>query len=437
MTAVNASAVPAHAGREQQESRAQAWGCTLLLVFLFVVNWADKAVLGLVAQPLARELHLTASQVGLVGSAFFLSYAIGGFLAGPINRWMPMRWSLAVLALVWAACMLPLLLVANFGVLLASRIALGLGEGPSSALIYTGVYGWHPVEKRGLPGAFVSGAASIAKIVLAPALTFVIVSWGWRAAFLVLGAIGVIWCGVWLLAWRDGPYGEQRERKAIDAGKGMQRAQVRWMRIFRTPTFLGALAAVFAMYAVLTIILTWLPSYFEVGLGYTRLQAGAMFGFPSIAALTAMCLSTFISDRLIARHVSTRVLRGVLPAVGLLLCGAALLALPYVKTPVLAVVVVSVGYGAGTIVFPLLNAAISQIAPPRQMAGTLGVFLAVMSMAGGLAPYLTGRIVDASSAAEGFALAFQIFGALSVVCAVIALLTVNPERDAARITGQS
>jgi len=436
MTAVNASVVPTSAGREQQESRAQAWGFTALLVFLFVINAADKAVLGLVAQPLAKELHLTASQIGLVGSAFFLSYAIGGFLAGPVNHWIPVRYSLVVLAVVWAACMLPLLLVANFGVLLISRIALGLSEGPASALIYTGVYSWHPVEKRGLPGAFVAGAISIAKIVLAPALTVVIVAWGWRAAFLVLAAVGVVWCAIWLFTWRDGPYGEQREGKRPGVGDKVQQPGVRWTVIFCTPTFLGALAAVFAMYAVLTMMLTWLPSYFEMGLGYSRLQAGAMFGFPSIAALIAMLLSTLVSDRLIARRASTRILRGVLPAIGLLLCGVALVALPYVKDPALAVLVVSVGYGMGTIVFPLLNAAISQIAPPRQMAGTLGVFLAMMSLAGGLGPYLTGRLVDASSAAAGFTLAFQIFGALSLVCAVIALLTVNPTRDAARINGK-
>jgi MFS family permease len=101
----------------------------------------------------------------------------------------------------------------------------------------------------------------------------------------------------------------------------------------------------------------------------------------------------------------------------------------------MAVLVVSIGYGLGTIVFPLLNAAVSQICPPRQMAGTLGVFLAVMSVGGVIAPYLTGRIVDASSSAVGFALAFQIFGALSIVCAVIALLTVNPDRDASRTMG--
>src|SRR3954467_812052 len=70
---------------QRRESRVQAWNLTMILVVLYVVNWSDKAVLGLVAQPLAKELHLSASQIGLVGSGFFLTFSIGGFLAGPLG----------------------------------------------------------------------------------------------------------------------------------------------------------------------------------------------------------------------------------------------------------------------------------------------------------------------------------------------------------------
>lgn len=82
-----------------------------------------------------------------------------------------------------------------------------------------------------------------------------------------------------------------------------------------------------------------------------------------------------------------------------------------ITAPGLAVLVVSVGYGVGACIFPLLNAAVSQICPPRQLAGGLGVFLTLMSVGGLVAPYVTGLIVDAaSSPAEGYATAFQVFG---------------------------
>ncbi|MEV0642967.1 MFS transporter [Streptomyces sp. NPDC050619] len=412
----------------------QAWSLTAIVVVLYIVNWSDKAILGLVAQPLAKEFGLTSSQIGLVGSGFFLTFTIGGFFAGPLNKFMTVRWILPLLSLVWAATMLPILAVASFAVLLVSRLVLGFAEGPVSALAYTAVYSWHPPHKRGLPGAWITAGSSIAKIAVAPLLALVIAAWGWRPAFVVLAVTGVAWCGLWLATWKEGPYakGSQSSAPVTDA----EQPTVPWGKIFRTPTFLGGATAMFAMYALVTVVLTWLPSYFEVGLGYSQVQAGTMFALPSIVSLVSLMVSSYISDKLLARGTSSRAARGVLPGVGLLVCGLAMVMLPLIGVPVLVVVVVSLGYGIGSMIFPLLNAAVSEICPPGQLAGTLGVFLALMSLGGLVAPYLTGVIVDASSSpAEGYATAFQVFGIVAAVTALIALLTVNPERDARRLLG--
>nr|WP_255426153.1 MFS transporter [Pseudonocardia sp. C8] len=414
------------------KTRVTAWSFTTLLVLLYIVNWGDKAVLGLAAQPLAKELGLSASQIGLVGSAFFLTFTLGGFFAGLLDRWMTLKWSLALLAIGWSVAMLPVVVSATFSVLLVSRMLLGLLEGPSSALLHTAAYSWHPREKRGVPSACLTAAASIAKIVIAPALALLMASYGWRAAFVALALSGLVWLVVWLPTWRPGPHGEDRSPQAAEDGG----PTVPWVKVITAPTFLGGILAVLGMYALVSVVLTWLPSYFEVGLGYTRVQAGTMFGFPSIASLVLMFLLTGVSDRLISRGATSRIVRGVVPAVGLLVCGAAMTLLPMIGTPWVAVAVVSVGYAFGASIFPLFNAGLAEIVPPRQLAGTLGVFLAVMSVGGLVGPYVTGLIVDAAAGpAEGYAAAFQVFGVVAIVGAVVALLTVNPERDRARLMG--
>ncbi|WP_172651548.1 MFS transporter [Rhodococcus opacus] len=420
------------------ESRSRAWGLTGLLVLLYVVNYADKAVLGIIAQPLAHELGLSASQIGLVGSLFFLTFTVGGFFAGALNRWMSLRWALLLLAIAWSVAILPLVVVASFAVLLVSRLLLGLAEGPSSALLHTAAYSWHAPAKRGLPSALLAGAASIAKIAVAPALAFVTVTFGWRYALVALAVIGVLWCVVWLTVWSEGPY--IRSGKSADSAASGDAGEpaVPWGRIFRTRTFISGALLVMSVYALVAVVLTWLPSYFEVGLGYSRLQAGSMFAFPSIAGLILMLLSSVIGDRLLARGSTSRVVRVIVPAVGVLICGAILLALPSITAPAVAVLVVSVGYGFAASVFPLLNAAISEICPPRQTAGTLGVFLAVMAIGGLVAPYATGLIVDAAaSPAEGYATAFQSLGLVAAVCAVGALVFANPERDKKLVRGDA
>lgn len=416
------------------ESRAKAWGFTGLLMLLYVVNWADKAVYGLVAQPLAEELHLTSSQIGFIGSAFFVTLTLGNLIAGLLNKWMALKWSLALLAVGWSLAMLPLIASATFTVLLLSRMLLGFLEGPSSPIIHTALYSWHPAEKRGLPSACITACASIAKIAVAPVLVVVIASYGWRTAFMALAVAGLAWLVLWLPTWRPGPHGDDAASRKDDGGP--VEPAVPWARILLSPTFVGGALATMTMYALVTAVLTWLPSYFEMGLGYGRVQAGTMFGLPSIASIVIMFGLTWVSDRMITRGATSRKLRGIVPAVGLLVCGTAMAVLPMVSAPALAVAVVSIGYAFGASVFPLFNAAVSEIVPPRQLAGTFGIFHAMLALGGVYGPFLTGWIVDgAASPAAGYAQAFQVFGVMVLVGGLAALLCVNPERDKARLRG--
>jgi len=425
------TAPPKLAAAALGDSRVKAWGFTGMLMFLYIVNWGDKAVYGLVAQPLAEEMGLSSSALGFIGSMFFLAFTIGNLIAGLLGRYLALKWSLAILALGWSFAMLPVTLAAGFAFLLVSRLLLGFLEGPSSPLIHTALYTWHPREKRGLPSACITASASIAKIAVAPVLAVVIAAYGWRAAFLVLAVVGLAWTAVWLPTWKPGPHGED---KSTAAEQTSGEPSVPWSRLVLSPTFLGGALAVMAMYGIVSAVLTWLPSYFEKGLGYSRVEAGAMFGFPSIASLAMIFVLSFISDRLITRGASSRVLRGVVPAVGLIVCGAALALLPSIGIPALAVAVISIGYAFGASIFPLLNAAISEIVPPRQLAGTLGLFMAIMSLGGIYGPWLTGVIVDhAATALDGYAAAFQVFGVMAIVGGAAALLGVNPERDKVRL----
>lgn len=423
----------ADAAQSSSGTRRTAWSMTAVVIFLYVINYADKAVYGIIAQPLARELGLTSAQIGMVGSLFFLMFTIGGFTSGLLNRWLGLRWALLVLALIWSASVLPVVVSATLAVLIASRMVLGIAEGPSSALMHTAVYSWHAPDKRGFPSALLLGSVSVAKIVFAPVLTYITVSLGWRAALITMAILGVIWCLLWLTTWSEGPHLAPITEPAAERQTG---ATVPWLSIFRTPTFIFGALLFMGYYALQTVILTWLPSYFELGLGFSAQQAGSMFGIPSIFALFYMLTISRVSDRLIARGVTVRRARAVIAAAGIVVGALILLIVPYVDTPLLVVALISLAYGVASGAAPLLNTAVSVICPQRQLAGTLGVYMAIMAIGGLIAPWLAGVIVDrAATPAAGFALAFQIIGAAAGVFAILALLFMKPDRDRVRVLG--
>lgn len=410
---------------------------TAVVIALYVVNYADKAVYGIIAQPLARELGLTSAQIGMVGSLFFLVFAIGGFASGLLNRWLGLRWALLALAMVWSASVLPVVLSATLGVLIAGRMLLGFAEGPSSALMHTAVYSWHAPQRRGFPSALLLGSVSVAKIVFAPLLTWITVSFGWRAALLTMAAMGAAWCVLWLTTWSQGPHvAPAADSTTADpqTDDPQIESRVPWRSIFITPTFVFGALLFMAYYALQTVILTWLPSYFELGLGFSAQQAGSMFGIPSIVALVYMLTITRLSDRMIARGATVRRARAIVAGAGVAVGAVILLFVPYVDTPLLVVVMISLAYGVASGAAPLLNTAISVVCPQRQLAGTLGVYMAIMALGGLIAPWLAGVLIDhAATKADGFALAFQILGAAAGVFAVLALLFMRPDRDRARV----
>ncbi|WP_143771199.1 MFS transporter [Pseudonocardia dioxanivorans] len=415
-----------------RHSGITAWSMTGVVILLYMINYADKAVYGIIAQPLARELGLTAAQIGMVGSLFFLIFTLGGLTSGLLNRWLGLRWALLALAIVWSAAMLPVVLAATLAALIAGRMLLGLAEGPSSALMHAAVYSWHAPARRGFPSALLLSAVSIAKIIFAPILTWVTVSYGWRAALITMAVLGLVWSVLWLATWSDGPYTARKH----DASASDAAPSVRWTSIFRAPTFVFGSLLFMSYYALQTVILTWLPSYFELGLGFSAIEAGSMFGIPSLVALAVMLTATRLSDRMVAHGATVRKARSVLAAGGVLVGGAVLLFVPYIGSPMAVVALISLAYGIASVAAPLLNTAVSVICPQQQLAGTLGVYMAIMAVGGIFAPWLAGVIVDnAASPADGFALSFQILGAASGVFAVLALLFMRPDRDRDRLLG--
>ncbi|MCT2359610.1 MFS transporter [Brevibacterium casei] len=438
---------PATTTHPGSESRRKAWSLTALLVVLYVVNYGDKAAFGIIAQALKDELGISAAQIGLVGSLFFFAFTIGGFFAGALNRWMSLRTVLLVLALVWAAAMLPLVVSATFAVLVVSRMLLGIAEGPSSALIHTAAYSWHPTERRGFPGALLASAASVAKIVLAPLLAYLSVTYGWRSALITMAVIGIVWCVFWLRLWEVGPYIPAKATGPAKASgptkkarpdTGADEPRVPWARILLTRTFLTGVPLVASIYALVTVVLTWLPSYFEVGLGFSRLEAGSMLAIPSVVGLISLIGGTLLSDFLLARGWSSRFVRIVGPSLLVVVGGGILFLLPSIENPAAAVAIVSIGYGVGVVVLPLSNAAVSEICPPEQTAGTLGIFLALMAIGGLIGPYVTGLIVDAAaSPGDGYATAFQVLGVAAALSALLTLIFADPERDKVLVRGDN
>ena len=115
-------------GTGRREHRA--WLIAAMLFLFMLINFADKAVLGLSAVPIMRELSLNHTQFGLIGTSFFVFFSVGAVGTGFLVNRVPSKWVLAAMVLIWSLCQIPMFLSVGLTALVANRVVLGLRPAP-------------------------------------------------------------------------------------------------------------------------------------------------------------------------------------------------------------------------------------------------------------------------------------------------------------------
>ncbi|MEV6033250.1 MFS transporter [Nonomuraea sp. NPDC052116] len=427
--------IAAH-GTETANRPVLAWGMTAMLLGVMLIAYLDKAILGLVAQPAMAELGLSAAEFGAISSAAGLLGPLSVFLYALVADRLPVKATLFTAVVIWSLLQLPVFFAASGALLLVTRFMLGAAEGPATPAAYTTAYSWWPNERRGLPTALLTTGASFGKLIFAPPLALIIAAFGWETGFLAVAILGLAWAVGWLFLGREGPHGQAAAgRAAGPVAEAASRAPIR--SILLTGTFAGFVAASTASAMLAIVVLTWLPSYFQVGLGFSAVAAGSLFGVPSIAAMVFLYGFGAWSDRMLKRGTAARRARGLLGGALLALGGVFLAALPLSSGVAVPIALLMLGYGLAISVNAVLNPALVQIVPAGQQRSVLSIGLAVTGVLAAAGPLITGHVLDGARAtdtlADGYTTVFVLTGVVALAGGALFALLVNPERDAAKV----
>ncbi len=410
-----------------EETPKGAWPIAVMLFGYMLVNFADKAVVGLAAVPIMRDLELTPKQFGLLGSAFFLLYSLSAVVVGFIANRRPTRWIIFILALSWAVVQFPMLLPVGFVTLLVCRILLGVGEGPGAAVATHAVYKWFPDAKRTIPTALLSQGSAFGVIVALPALNWIIVNYSWRWAFGALGIVGLLWAAAWLVIGREGPLADP---PAL-AGAG---GRVPYAKLLLSPTFIGATLACFGAYWSLSLGLTWFTPFIVKGLGFSQVSAGWLATLPWVIGAITVITAGIASQWLVGRGASTRMARAVLGTVPLILGGGLLLLLPRVGDGWAEIALLMLGTGLTGPIYVVCAPMLSEFTPVGQRGAVIAIFGAIYTLAGIVAPFATGSIIEgAATVLDGYHTGFLVSAAMQIAGGLAGLALMWPQADRARL----
>jgi MFS transporter, ACS family, D-galactonate transporter len=407
-----------------------AWGITFLLFLYMLVNFADKIVVGLAGVPIMTDLKLEPEQFGLLGSSFFFLFSISAIIVGFIVNRIETRWVLLVLALVWALAQFPMVGTVSFTTLLICRIVLGAGEGPAGAVAVHAIYKWFPDEKRALPTAVLSQGSAFGVILAVPALNWVIVNHSWHYAFGALGVVGLMWVAAWLVWGKEGPLVQTTAMAAAEQ-------RIPYFQLLTSRTFIGCCVATFGAYWALSLGLTWFTPFIVKGLGFSQADAGWISILPWVFGAIVVILTGWISQAMMARGFTTRVARGVLGSVPLVVGGLILAMLPYVAPGGLMIALLVVGSGLCGSIYVVCAPMLGEFTPVSQRGAVIAIYGAIYTLAGIVAPQVMGSVIQhAGGLLEGYMTGFTINAVVMITSGVLGLLLLWPNTERARLTAQ-
>src|SRR5215211_7389853 len=180
------------------------WVICALLFFATTINYVDRQVLGILAtdEGFKATIGWNEAEYGLVNTAFQAAYALGLLVVGGLMDRFGTRKGFSFAIIFWSvAAMCHSLARSAFGFGIA-RFFLGLGEAGNFPAAIKTVAEWFPKKERALATGIFNSGTNIGALVtplVVPVITF---KWGWRAAFIVTGAIGFIWLVAWWALYR-------------------------------------------------------------------------------------------------------------------------------------------------------------------------------------------------------------------------------------------
>jgi MFS family permease len=357
----------------------------LLVLFLVnVLNFYDRQALGAVTEPLRREFHLSDTQLGALTTTFTVLYALAGVPLGRLADTWSRRRLLAIGTAVWAGLTGLGGLAASYGMLLATRLGVGIGEAVCAPAATSWIGDVVPPERRARAMAWFMMAVPVGGMLSFAVTGPVAQAHGWRVA-LALAALPAVALVPALLRLKD----------PAAAGQPLPSTRKRGGYPAWPPAFWWIVASGAVVNFMLYSFSTFLPAFLTRFHGLSVGRAGFWTGIGSgVAGILGALAAGALGDRVSGNRGRGRML---------LSGGAALLAAPLafcaIRLPAgraaLAIPLIMAAYGLLQSYYGLVYAAMQDIVAPGLRGAAMGTYFMAMYLCGAsFGPLVTGGLSD-------------------------------------------
>lgn len=297
------------------------------LLFVYVLNFLDRGLLGIVSEPVMNELQITDGQFGLLtGIGFALFYSVVGIPLAHMSESKNRVWIMTICIALWSAATAASgmvgeveiggVVISGFVMLLICRVLVGVGEAGCTPPANSIIADYYPPARRstalGYYAMGVTAGTLSANLIGGPVAD----AFGWRTAFIVIGLAGVLVAAVFRLTVKEPPRGYSDPPGSVRPKKASFSAALKELSSKRSFWVMsaGATLAAFCGYGITTFQTSFLMRTHGVSLT----EATLLFNVPSaLCASISVLMTGWIAEKVVKRHPNAI---AWLPAAGFIIC---------------------------------------------------------------------------------------------------------------------
>ncbi len=314
------------------------------------ICYIDRVIISIAIIPMSADYGWNSEQQGLVLSSFFLGYLLTQIAGG----WLAERYGgkivLAAGVIFWSlsTILTPLAAAGGLTALLITRVLMGVGEGVTFPSIYALFGRWIPESARSRAIGILFSMIPLGSVFALLATPWIVTHYGWEMGFYLFGAVGFVW---WLF-WQRNATGRPETHPRIS------RAEVEFIQDGiggdeTTPPAIKALLKTPAVWAIIVahfcanwggyVLLAWMPTYLNKGLGVDFTAVGIYTMIPAVFAFLALNAGGWLADNFLRRGFNKTRVRKSMQAVGFGGFAIVLSVVGYVESVPVAIAMMSIG----------------------------------------------------------------------------------------------
>lgn len=399
------------------------------ICLLYFISYLDRVTISVTAPKMIHEFGFSKVTMGLIFSAFAYTYALFQILGGMLGDRFGPRRVLSLLMAWWSAFTILTGAVSSFISLFIVRLLFGLGEAGGFPVATSALASWFPPSNHGTLQGITHAASRLGAAFAAPVIVAIVVFFGgWRWAFYLLGALGLLWAVGFFLYFRNSPVEvasvNEDELALIREGKApttTKKPPIPWGKILRSKDLWALTFSYFTYGYTLWIYLTWLPTYLTDVRHFSFVQLGLVASLPLVGGILGDLVGGWVCDTIYKRTGNLNLARRSMIIISFI--GAAAFTIP---SAMVGSALVSVILTIGALFMLECGVsvcwAISMDLGGEHYSGTISSFMNTGNgIAGIISPVLFGYLIDSTGSwVPGFTV-----GSVLLLVGALTILMVN------------